>query len=103
MKDNVIKFPEPKKPVIQGYRMSFYLEKEIDLALLCLNVYGFSYKKYDRKSLKQLDPLYIKECIMRCKKNSNYWQMLFKHIFLKKNNCICYLLIQFITIFIFQE
>ena len=65
MKDNVIKFPEPKKPVIQGYRMSFYLEKEIDLALLCLNVYGFSYKKYDRKSLKQLDPLYIKECVIR--------------------------------------
>ena len=65
MKDNVIKFPEPKKPVIQGYRMSFYLEKEIDLALLCLNVYGFSYKKYDRKSLKQLDPLYIKECMIR--------------------------------------
>ena len=45
--------------------MSFYTEKEIDLALLCLNVYGFSYKKYDRASLKQLDPLYIKECMIR--------------------------------------
>lgn len=45
--------------------MSFYTEKEIDLALLCLNVYGFSYKKYDRASLRQLDPLYIKECMIR--------------------------------------
>ena len=63
----VIKFkqPEPKPKVIKGYRMSFYSEKEIDLALLCLNVFGFSYKKYDRKSLKQLDPIYIKECMIR--------------------------------------
>ena len=63
--DNVIKFPTQGPAVIQGYRMSFYNEKEIDLALLCLNVFGFSYKKYDRKSLKQLDPIYIKECMIR--------------------------------------
>ena len=61
----VLKFPDPQPKTIQGYRMSFYTEKEIDLALLCLNVFGFSYKKYDRKSLKQLDPLYIKECMIR--------------------------------------
>ena len=42
---NIKEYQKPK--VIQGYRMSFYNEKEIDLALLCLNVYGFSYKKYD--------------------------------------------------------
>ena len=61
----VLKFPDPQPNTIQGYRMSFYTEKEIDLALLCLNVFGFSYKKYDRKSLKQLDPIYIKECMIR--------------------------------------
>jgi|TARA_B100000530_G_C15899183_1_gene464674 hypothetical protein len=60
---NIKEYQKPK--VIQGYRMSFYNEKEIDLALLCLNVYGFSYKKYDRANLKQLDPLYIKECMIR--------------------------------------
>ena len=61
----VLKFPDPQPKTIQGNRMSFYTEKEIDLALLCLNVFGFSYKKYDRKSLKQLDPIYIKECMIR--------------------------------------
>ena len=61
----VLKFPDPQPKTIQGYRMSFYTEKEIDLGLLCLNVFGFSYKKYDRKSLKQLDPIYIKECMIR--------------------------------------
>ena len=63
--DNVIKFPTQEPAVIQGYRMSFYNEKEIDLALLCLNGYGFSYKKYDITMLQQLDPLYIKECMIR--------------------------------------
>ena len=63
--DNVIKFPTQEPAVIQGYRMSFYNEKEIDLALLCLNVYGFSYKKYDSPMLKQLDPLYFKESMIR--------------------------------------
>lgn len=61
----VIKFPEPKPVVIQGYRMSFFTENEIDLALLCLNVYGFTERRYTRKLLKQLDPLYIKECMVR--------------------------------------
>lgn len=64
-RDNVIKFPEPAPKTIQGYRMSFYTEKEIDLALLCLNVYGFTEKRYTRKVLKQLDPLYIKECMIK--------------------------------------
>ena len=61
----VIKFkqPEPKPKVIKGYRMSFYSEKEIDLALLCLNAFGFTEIRYTRKLLKQIDPLYIKECL----------------------------------------
>ena len=63
----VIKFkqPEPKPKVIKGYRMSFYSEKEIDLALLCLNAFGFTEIRYTRKLLKQIDPLYIKECLIR--------------------------------------
>ena len=61
----VIKFPEPQPAVIQGYRMSFFTENEIDLALLCLNVYGFTERRYTRKTLKQLDPLYIKDCMIR--------------------------------------
>ena len=46
----VIKFkqPEPKPKVIKGYRMSFYSEKEIDLALLCLNAFGFTEIRYTR-------------------------------------------------------
>ena len=63
----VIKFkqPEPKPKVIKGYRMSFYSEKEIDLALLCLNAFGFTEIRYTRKLLTQIDPLYIKECLIR--------------------------------------
>ena len=80
--DNVIKFPTQEPEVIQGYRMSFYNEKEIDLALLCLNVYGFSYKKYDRPMLKQLDPLYIKECMIRAY-NSELLSTVAKKILMK--------------------
>ena len=63
----VIKFkqPEPEPKVIKGYRMSFYSEKEIDLALLCLNAFGFTEIRYTRNLLKQIDPLYIKECLIR--------------------------------------
>ena len=42
----VLKFPAPQPKTIQGYRMSLYTEKEIALALLCVNVFGYSYKKY---------------------------------------------------------
>ena len=80
--DHVIKFPTQEPKVIQGYRMSFYNEKEIDLALLCLNVYGFSYKKYDRAMLKQLDPLYIKECMLRAY-NSELLSTVAKKILMK--------------------
>ena len=78
----VLKFPDPQPKTIQGYRMSFYTEKEIDLALLCLNVFGFSYKKYDRKSLKQLDPIYIKECMIRAY-NSELLSTVAKKILMK--------------------
>ena len=39
----VLKFPkkEPTPKVIKGYRMSFYTDEEIELALLCVNTIGF--------------------------------------------------------------
>ena len=63
----VIKFPkkEPKPRVIKGYRMSFYTEEEIDLALLCINTYGWRQIGYTRNTLSKVDPLYIKDCLIR--------------------------------------
>ena len=80
----VIKFkqPEPKPKVIKGYRMSFYSEKEIDLALLCLNAFGFTEIRYTRKLLKQIDPLYIKECMIRAY-NSELLSTVAKKILMK--------------------
>lgn len=63
----VLQFPkkEPKPRVIKGYRMSFYTEEEIDLALLCINTYGWRQIAYTRKTLSKIDPLYIKDCLIR--------------------------------------
>ncbi len=63
----VLKFPktEPKPTIIKGYRMAFYTEDEIDLALLCVNTWGFDQIGYTRKTLKRLDPMYIKECLIK--------------------------------------
>jgi|TARA_R110000744_G_scaffold86627_11_gene169418 hypothetical protein len=64
---NILQFPEKTllPVVIQGYRMSFYSETEIDLALLCVNTWGFQQKGYTRRDLSSIDPLYIKECLIR--------------------------------------
>lgn len=62
--DNVVQF-KPKPKVIKGYRMSFYEEIEIDIALICVNTFGFDEIGYTRKTLKQLDPLYIKRCLIQ--------------------------------------
>jgi hypothetical protein len=61
--NNVVQF-KPKPRVIKGYRMSFYEEIEIDIALICVNTFGFDEIGYTRKTLKQLDPLYIKRCLI---------------------------------------
>ena len=63
----VIQFPkkEPKPRVIKGYRMSFFTEEEIDLALLCINTYGWKRIGYTRETLAKVDPLYIKGCLIR--------------------------------------
>ena len=55
---------EPKPKVKKGYRMAFFTEEEIDIALLCLNTWGFRELRYTRPVLKRLDPLYIKECLI---------------------------------------
>ena len=67
MKGKVIKFPtqQPKPTIIKGYRMAFYTEDEIDLAVLCLNTYGFKKIGYTRDTLSKVDPLYIKDCLIR--------------------------------------
>ena len=59
MKGKVLKFPkkEPAPKVIQGYRMAFYTDKEIDLALLCVNTWGWKEIGYTRKTLTKLDCL----------------------------------------------
>jgi|TARA_B100001094_G_C18042979_1_gene725949 hypothetical protein len=67
MKAKVLQFPkkEPAPKVIQGYRMAFYTDREIDLALLCVNTWGWKEIGYTRKTLTQLDPVYIKECLIK--------------------------------------
>lgn len=53
----------PKK--IIGYRMSFYTEEQIDLALLALNMFGFRELRYTRQTLKGVEPNYIKQCLQK--------------------------------------
>jgi hypothetical protein len=45
--------------------MAFYTDREIDLALLCVNTWGWKEIGYTRKTLTQLDPVYIKECLIK--------------------------------------
>lgn len=55
---------EPEDKVI-GHRISFYTEEELDITLMALNVYGFEEVRFTRKNLKDLDPLYIKKCLIK--------------------------------------
>lgn len=49
---------------ILGYRMSFYSEEEIEMALLALNMYGFREIKYTREYMRKVDPMFIKRCLL---------------------------------------
>ena len=62
----VIQFPKAvtKPKIIKGYKMAFYTDQEIDLALLCLNTFGWERIRYDRIELKRTDPMYIKKCLI---------------------------------------
>lgn len=65
--DNVIDINSWKNrpsPKIIGYRMSFYSEEEIEIALLSLNMYGFDKIRYTRENLKKIEPLFIKRCLI---------------------------------------
>jgi len=55
---------EPEYKVI-GHRISFYTEEELDITLIALNVYGFAEVRFSRTNLKDLDPLYIKRCLIK--------------------------------------
>ena len=63
----ILKFPtkKPVPKVIKGYKMAFYTEGEIDLALLCLNTFGWDKIRYNREELKKTDPMYIKDCLIQ--------------------------------------
>ena len=56
-----------KEAKLIGHRISFYSYGEIDIALLALNMYGFEQKRYTIEILKTLDPLYIKNCLLKLK------------------------------------
>lgn len=60
---------EPEVKVI-GHRISFYTEEELDITLMALNVYGFEEVRFTRKNLKDLDPLYIKKCLIKMRDSS---------------------------------
>jgi hypothetical protein len=60
---------EPEDRVI-GHRISFYTEEELDITLIALNVYGFEEVRFTRKNLKDLDPLYIKKCLIQMRDSS---------------------------------
>ena len=59
--------PQEKEPILLGYRLSFYTEVEIEIALLALNMYGFDQIRYTVDTMKQLDPLYIRTCLLKLK------------------------------------
>lgn len=56
----------PKKSVI-GHRLSFYLEEEIDVVLIALNMYGNSVLRYNANTLTAVDPIFIKHCLILLK------------------------------------
>ena len=60
---------EPEEKII-GHRISFYTEEELDITLIALNVYGFEEVRFSRTNLKDLDPLYIKRCLIKMKDSS---------------------------------
>jgi hypothetical protein len=60
----VVEFKKKKQPKVIGHRISFYSEEEIDLTLLSLNVYGFEEIKYNKYNIKDIEPLYIKKCLL---------------------------------------
>lgn len=59
-----IKKYKAKARKILGYRMSFYSEEEIEMALLALNMYGFHEARYTRQHMKRVDPVFIKRCLL---------------------------------------
>jgi hypothetical protein len=61
-----IKNIKPKNKTI-GHRISFYTDVEIEITLLSLNMFGSDTQRYTIKTLKELDPLYIKSCLCSLK------------------------------------
>ena len=53
-----------------GHRISFYTEEELDITLIALNVHGFAEVRFSRMNLKDLDPLYIKRCLIKMREST---------------------------------
>jgi hypothetical protein len=64
---NFIRRKEPEAKAIIGYRMSFYSEEELEIALVALNMFGWEQIRYTKSNLKGIDPLFIKRCLLRLK------------------------------------
>ena len=60
---------QPKDKTI-GHIISFYTDAEIEITLLSLNMFGSHTQRYTIKTLKELDPLYIKSCLCRLKSSN---------------------------------
>jgi len=58
---NVIQFPKKYVPSPRGYRINLYTEEEISMVLLCLNLSESqdSTKKWLRKDLRSVDPMFV--------------------------------------------
>ena len=71
MKSNIIKFPKQfRKSTPLGVAIKLYSGEEIRVVLFCLNLFGEEDKKYSKKDLRSLDPLYTIECLRTAKGSS---------------------------------
>jgi len=52
-------------PKIIGHRISFYTDEEIDLTLIALNTYAWDKVRYTTDNMGQLEPLFIKSCLIK--------------------------------------
>jgi hypothetical protein len=57
---------KPTKKIL-GHRISFYHKEEIELALLSLNTYGYGDRRFTAKNISEVDPLYIRRCLLSLK------------------------------------
>jgi len=63
---DILQFIPTKKPSrVLGYRLSFYSDAEIELALIALNLYCPQVIRHNQSNIKEQDPLEIQDCLIR--------------------------------------